>query len=215
MAAMHAAIRTVMGPDIDPEAVMRDLRGAGAQDVPVHLAWSDLFWSMCWDTDDWHEEAPRYSHAFMLPCWRRAVSVPVVCEYYTYFPEDRDDDLANAAMAEVSRRYPEGAALLFKSIPYCVVNNHKYQFGGMLWWRKTWTAFALRNGMKGIDDVIDQVEGGFRIGDDDPRYCDDACSIAVPFNRLCMGLDPNERQRTLAVSAGRWVMAVPASSIQL
>lgn len=215
IALLHAAIRRVLGPDADPEAFLREMRGADPSGVPVHHAWADLFSAMYWQTHDWHEEAPRYSHSFALLCTRRALSVPVVCEYYTYLPDDGEDDLAKAAMEAVSSRYPQGAALVFRSMPYCVVNGHKYQLGGMLWWRKQWAAFALRKGMTSIDDVLDQVEGGFRIGDDDPRYCDDACSIAVPFNRLCLGLDPNKRERTLAVSTGDWVMAVPASSMRL
>ena len=206
---MRGFLSGVLGRDVDPDDFMRQLRLAGGVHGPTHPTWHDVFDAMGWEPDEWDEAPDRYYPAFVLRSRRRKLALPVVCEAYAYLPDDHEDDLASEAMAEVAIRYPEGAALLFKSMPYREVNGHKYQFGGMLWWQHKWTAFALNMRMKSVDDLLEQVEGGFRIGDDDPRYCDDDCSIAVPFNRMCQGLDPNEPGKLFALKSGVWTTVYP------
>jgi hypothetical protein len=206
---MREFLSGVLGRDVDPDAFMREMRAQGGAHGPTHPAWHDLFNALGWEPGEWTERPARHSHAFVLRSGGRRLSMPVICEAYAYSPDDRDDELANEALVEVARRYPGGAALLFKSMPYCEVSGHKYQFGGMLWWKQKWTAFALTSRMTSIDDVIDQVEGGFRIGDDDTRYCEDDCSLAVPLNLMCQGMDPNKPGKLLALKSGAWTTVLP------
>lgn len=206
---MREFLSGALGRDVDPDEFMREMRAQGGAHGPTHPAWHDLFNALGWEPEEWTERPARHCQAFVLRSGGRRLSLPVICEAYAYVPDDRDDELANEAMVEVARRYPGGAALLFKSMPYCEVNGHKYQFGGMLWWKQKWTAFALTSRMTSIDDVIDEIEVGFRIGDDDARYCEDDCSLAVPLNLLCQGMDPNKPGKLVALKSGAWTTVLP------
>jgi hypothetical protein len=205
---MRSFLKKALGREVDPDSCMREVRIAGGVHGPTHPSWWDLLENLGWAPSDYVDEPHRLEPAFVLPASRHGVQLPAICESYGYFPDDKDDELAEEAMKDVARRFPSGALLLFKDMPYREVDGHQYSFGGMLYWRKTWTPFAMCAAMKSLDDLLDQVEGGFRIGMADARFADD-CYVAVPFNRMCHGLDPNERTPMTGLGMGKWITLLP------
>lgn len=125
-------------------------------------------------------------------------------------PAGKEDDLAEEAMHAIAEQASEAALLLFKMIPYREVAGHRYSFGGLLYWQGCWHPFALNAGMGDVDAVINQVESGFDFDVGDAAYADDHSFLAIPFNRLCFELDPNESTPMLGVAQGDWVTLFPA-----
>jgi hypothetical protein len=206
---MRRLIKEATGLDHDPDEFMEQMRAQGGIHGPTHPAWHDTLESLGWGPEEWNDDPDRYEHAFVLHGRSNKVTLPVVCEAYAYFPDDAKDKLAQAALRAVASRYPGGALLLFKSIPYTEVQGHKYHFGGMLWWRGRWRSYAITGRMRSVDEVIDQVESGFEIGQHAVQFADDSCSITIPFNRLCQGEDPNKRGKMTGLGSGKWVTLLP------
>lgn len=205
---MQSLLKQAAGREVDADSFMRDMRIAGGLHGPTHPSWWDLLENLGWRPNNYVEEPDRLRPAFVLAAARRNVQLPVICEAYAYLPDDKEDDLAEEAKADVARRYPGGALLVFKDMPYREIEGHKYSFGGMLYWKKSWTPFAMCAALRSLDDLIDQVEGGFRIGMADPRFADD-CYIAAPFNRMCHGADPNEQTPMIGLKSRHWVTLLP------
>ncbi len=206
---MRRLIKEATGIDYDPDDFMEQARAMGGVHGPTHPAWHDTLDALGWGPQEWNEDPGRYEHAFVVQGRRNETTLPVVCEAYAYFPDDANDKLAETAKRAVASRYPGGALLLFKSIPYTEVENHKYHFGGMLWWKRRWSPFAITMRMKSVDDVIDQVESGFEFGQQALQFADDGCGITIPFNCLCQGLDPNMRVKMMGLGSGKWVTLLP------
>lgn len=206
---MRDLLRQATGRDIDPEDFMEQVRIAGGVHGPTHPSWYDLLASLDWPLEDWVDEPGRLEPAFWTPAARRGQQMPVICEAYAFFPDDAGDTLAHQAMDIVAQTYPNGALLLFKSMPYQEVQGHRYNFGGMLWWKGQWSPFALNESVKSVDDVFDQIESGFSFARVDTRYADDTGFIAVPFNRMSHGEDPNEPGSMGSIRQGKWVTMMP------
>jgi hypothetical protein len=205
-------ISGVLGRDIgDPGEFLEQMRASGGIHGPTHPSWHDLLSTLGWDIDDYCDDPGRLSAAFYVTGPRRGVALPVVCEAYAYFPDDESDTLAIEAMATVKRYNPDGALLLFKSMPYLEVAGHSYNFGGMILWKGQWAPFSLNVECKSLDDVIDQVESGFRFDNVNPRYADDHHSLTAPFNLMCHDIDPNEPVPMGGLRSNNgWVTLLPA-----
>jgi hypothetical protein len=200
------------GKDFDGHDLMNQIRISGGIHGPTHPCWFDMLETLGWEPDEYLDEPERLEPAFWVAGERHAkTGLPVVCEGYAYFPDDEGDELANAAMKELGELYPEGALLGFKSMPYKEIDGHKYTFGGLLYWEGAWHPFAMTTAMTSVDSVIDQIRSGFSFEKVDPKYADDNVMLAVPFNRMCFGLDPNESGRMMGLTqATGWVTLMPA-----
>jgi len=211
------AMRNMMsdlGLEGNPDEFLDRLRAQGGVHGPTHPAWHDLLDNLNWQLDDYSANPARFEAAFWAHAPNHNIVLPVVCEAYAYMPDDAGDQLAQQAMAEVSQAYPDGALLLFKTMPYREISGHKYHFGGMLWWGQTWSPFAFNESISGPDDIIDQIAAGFRFDAVDPKFADDSCDITVPFNRMCYRLDPNEPGPMQGLrSSGGWVTLIPSGSL--
>lgn len=206
---LRSLLASVGAGTVDPDAFMREVRIQGSIHGPTHPAWWDLLQALGWAPYGYVDEPRRLEPAFHVPAPRKATRLPVVCEAYAYFPDDEGDDLAQEAMTKVAIAHPDGALLLFKSVPYLEVGGHNYNFGGMLFWKNRWSPFAITTNMHSVDDVLEQIESGFSFGAARPEYADDRNSVAVPFNRMCYGLDPNEPTRVAGLTQGNWVTLIP------
>lgn len=190
--------------------IMEQLRAAGGVHGPTHPSWWTLLEeNLDWDLEDYDDECERLDPAFWAPAPKLGISLPVICEAYAYFPDDDGDKLAQEAMRVVAAENPEGAMLLFKSMPYTEVGGHKYHFGGMLYWAGKWTPFAMTEHVRSADDVLAQVESGFSFETGNPNYADDDCRITIPFNFMCYGLDPNAESKVVGLRAGKWTTLMP------
>lgn len=191
---------------------MDQIRLSGGVHGPTHPCWFDMLETLGWNPDEYDDEPERFDPAFWVTGPRFAPKgLPVVCEAYAYIPGDADDKLANEAMRELGARYPDGVMLGFKSMPFIEVGGNKYSFGGLLWWKGAWHPFAMTPGMTSIDAVIEQVQSGFTFEKGDPKYADNNTMLAVPFNRMCYGLDPNAPGRMMGLGTpSGWVTLMPA-----
>lgn len=200
------------GDDMDGQDLMRQIRLSGGIHGPTHPCWGDLLESLGWGPDDYVDDPTRLEPAFWVTGAKYAkAGLPVVCEAYAYFPDDAEDELANEAMEELELMYPDGVLLGFKSMPFKEINGHKYSFGGLLFWNGAWHPFALTPDMKSIDAVIEQIQSGFSFENVNPKYADDATLLAVPFNRMCYGRNPNEPGPMMGLTQGTgWVTLMPA-----
>lgn len=203
-------VKEALGEDVDPEEFMRQMRIQGGPHGPTHPCWWDLFETLGWKLEDYEDEPERFEPAFWVAAGRHGETLPVICEAYAYFPDDADDELAQEALQQVAEDFPDGAFLLFKSIPFQEVGGHKYHFGGMLYWQDKWRPFALTPHMQSADDILDQIESSFTFETVNPKYADDNCSLTVPFNRMCQGMDPNEPTEVVGLRQGAWVTLMPA-----
>lgn len=190
--------------------LMRAIRVQGGVHGPTHPHWFDMLESLGWAPTEYEDDPERLEPAFWVPSKRLGTLVPVICEAYMFFPDDDEDDLAFEAMEVVEDEYPEGALLLFKSLPFKTVAGHDYSFGGMLLWNGEWRPFALCAAMKTVDAVFEQVASGFSFGKGDPRYADDKQFVATPFNRMCNGHDPNKPGKMGGLRSARgWITQMP------
>lgn len=207
-------ISRAIGRDIgDPRAFMDQMRAAGGIHGPTHPSWADLLTTLGWKIKDYEDEPEQLQPAFYTKSKKHRVTVPVICEAYAFLPDDDDDRLARNAMRVIRRDHPDGALLLFKSMPFREVGGHHYNFGGMLFWGGRWMPFALNETCKSIDHVIDQVTTGFEFTHPDPKYADDHHSLAAPFNLMCYDCDPNEPVPMLGLrTATGWVTLIPSDS---
>lgn len=203
--------KKAVGKELDYGEFMNQMRASGGVHGPTHPSWFDLLSSLGWSPDEYLENPDRFEAAFSVPGPGRKM-VPVVCEAYAYLPDDADDALANEALAELPSLYPDGVLLLFKSMPYQEVQGHKYSFGGMLYWSGKWAPFAMTQAMTSLGQVIAQIQSGFSFDAVLPQYADDHASIAIPFNRMCYGLDPNENGPIMGLKAGKWVTLMPSEA---
>lgn len=208
---MRALLRQLTGEDVDPSDFMEQMRAAGGVHGPTYPSWWDMLEeTLGWDLQDYNEECDRLEVAFWAPAPVHDAYLPVVCEAYAYFPDDSGDTLAQEAMQVVAGDYPEGALLLFKAMPYTEVAGHKYNFGGMLFWKGKWSPFAMNEHQTSADDVITQVESGFTFETGNPAYADDDSRLAVPFNRMCYGQDPNAPGKIVGMRMGKWTTLMPS-----
>lgn len=193
---------------IDPEAI-RYKRAEAGERRPTHPHWAILFRFIGWHIDRYEPVPARLHAAFFTPSAQHARELPVFCEAYGYVPGEDDDEAANEAMATIASTYPDGALLVFNLMPYNEVEGDRYQFGGMLFWRGGWHAFALNRRTRSVDDVIAQVEGGFTFADVDRKYADNKCQLAIPFNQMCRGISPDARPKSVKLERKPWVWVLP------
>ena len=179
---------------------------------PTHPCWYDLLANLGWDPQEYVDEPVRLEPAFYVTGQKHAPrGLPVICEAYCYLPDDEQDALAIEAMARVKMVHArEGALLVFKCLPYKTIDGKQYSFGGMLLWESKWYPFALNQHMTSVDDVIEQALSEFSFEEGNPRYADNA-ELAVPFNQMCHGRDPNEPISMIGMKMGDWVLLMPAS----
>jgi hypothetical protein len=206
---MRDFLQRATGTDIDPDEFIEQMRASGGIHGPTHHIWYDLLSSLEWPLEEWVDGPDRLEPAFWAPATRRGQIMPVICESYVFFPDDEADILAHQAMSTVAQKYPDGALLLFKSMPYQEVQGHRYNFGGMLWRKGRWSPFALNESVKSADDVIDQIESGFSFTRVDIQYADDASFVTVPFNLMSHGEDPNANASMGSIQQGKWIMIMP------
>lgn len=200
------------GREIDYEDFMRQVRLNGGAHGQTHPRWHDLLETLGWAPHDYDDEPERFDPAFYVTGKRHAPEgLPVICEAYPYLPDDEGDELAHEAMETVADWYPDGALLLFKGMPYKEIQGHKYCFGGLLFWDDAWHVFAMNQTMTSVDDVIEQIMSGFSFENVNPQYADDGTAVAIPFNRMCYGADPNEPISMMGLTTGTgWVTLMPA-----
>ena len=183
--------------------------------APMHPNWMALLTHLGWTPEDYEDDTVRLEPAFWVSSQHYGMSFPVICESYAYFPDALNAPVARAAMERISDEYPDGALLLFKSLPYRDVQGHKYHFGGMLFWKRKWSAFALNPQMHSIDAILEQLASGFTFETVNPKYADDDCNLATPFNQMCEGLEPSKKTQMVPAQQGSWVTLVPAECASL
>ncbi len=196
--------------DVDFDDFMRQMRLNGGIHGSPHPSWHDMLSSLGWPLQDYLDEPDRFEPAFYTSAPRHAPGgLPVVCESYAYFPDDDEDDLCLDAQDVLESEFPDGVVLLFRNMPFTEVAGHKYNFGGLIYWKGQWRAYALNERMTSVDEVIDQVEAGFTFDNVSPVYADE-CLMAAALNLMCFGMDPNQKTRLSALRQRRWVTVVPS-----
>lgn len=200
--------KQALGRDVEPRQFMQNIRLAGGLSGPGHPCWHDLLVTLGWDLRKYDDTPPRFHKAFEIWSDRLGRALPAVCENYLFLPDDADDELAGDAMRAVEKRFPKGALLLFKGMPYRSIEGHDYSFGGLLYLEGTWRKFALNEHMKSLDVVLDQIAAGFSFEKPIARYEDAGQRVALPFSRLCQGQDPNLRGEAIGLRSGLWNLLV-------
>jgi hypothetical protein len=187
--------------------VMDALRIGGSEEkMPVHYLWYNVLRSLGWQIEDAIEDPARLYPDFFARCTdgRR---VPVVCEPYAYMPGDTSDKLATNAFRKLERHYPGGVMVVFAAMPFRLVNEVPYSFGGRLYDGSVWHDFALTKSMVSIDAVLDQVQSGFRFGDECAAWADTDAQLARAVAIMRAEIEPSSFSGSLVTSKyGDWHM---------